>query len=181
MIDYESLLAHATEGNPELLRILRGHSRAVADKALALAKLHPELPVNLEFVEEAAMLHDIGIVECDAPSISCFGSLPYICHGIAGGRILRKAGLEAHARVAECHTGAGISRQNVIDGHLPLPQADWLPETLEEKLICYADKFYSKSRDLRQEKPLDKIKAQMQAHGEDILSRFLELDALFGA
>ena len=41
-------------------RILVTHSRSVADKALALARLHPEMNLDLTFIEEAAMLHDTG-------------------------------------------------------------------------------------------------------------------------
>ena len=48
-------------------RILVTHSRSVADKALALARLHPEMNLDLTFIEEAAMLHDIGIFLCNAP------------------------------------------------------------------------------------------------------------------
>ncbi len=179
MIDYERILKKYAEGNPELYRILEGHSRAVADKALAIAARKPELGIDTEFVEEAAMLHDVGIVRCDAPSIACHGTHPYICHGILGGEILRDEGLPRHARVAERHTGAGITAADIERQNLPLPKQDWLPESLEEKLICYADKFYSKSRDLRAEKPIEKIKAQMAAHGDDTLRRFLSLHAIF--
>lgn len=45
----------------EAYRILVIHSRSVADKALAIARMHPEMNLDLTFVEEAAMLHDIGI------------------------------------------------------------------------------------------------------------------------
>ena len=54
-------------------RILVTHSRSVADKALALARLHPEMNLDLTFIEEAAMLHDIGIFLCNAPDIDCHG------------------------------------------------------------------------------------------------------------
>ena len=61
----------------ELKHILLVHSRSVTDKALALAKKHPELDLDLNFIEEAAMLHDIGIFLTDAPDIQCFGTHPY--------------------------------------------------------------------------------------------------------
>ena len=51
----------------ELRHILLTHSRSVAHLALALAKQHAELQLDLQFIEEAAMLHDIGIVLCNAP------------------------------------------------------------------------------------------------------------------
>lgn len=179
MINPEALLKKYTANNPELYRILLGHSQAVRDKALSIAH-SKSLDVDLQFVEEAAMLHDIGIVRVDAPGIHCFGTAPYICHGIEGRAILEAEGLPRHALVCERHTGSGITRQQILSEHLPLPPRDMLPLSLEEKLICYADKFYSKSRDLRQEKPVEKIIAQMAAHGADSEARFLALHSLFG-
>ena len=91
------------------------------------------------------MLHDIGIAWCHAPSIFCEGTEPYIKHGIIGAKLLRDEGLERHARVCERHTGTGLTREQIERQQLPLPVADYQPETLEEQVVCYADKFYSKS------------------------------------
>lgn len=179
MIDYNALLRKHTEGNPELLSLLTAHSEAVARKAIEIADRHPELPIDREFTVEAAMLHDIGVGGCDAPSIHCHGTRPYICHGIIGAAILRDEGLPRHAGVAERHTGAGITRNYIVEHDLPLPHIDLIPETLEEKLICYADKFFSKSRRPDDEKPLEKIRTQMAAFGADTLARFDAMHALF--
>lgn len=54
------------------------------------------------------------------------------------------------------------------------------PQSLEEKLICYADKFFSKSGDIYKEKSLDKVISSMSRHGEETLHRFLHLHQLFG-
>jgi uncharacterized protein len=91
------------------------------------------------------MLHDIGIRWCHAPSIFCEGEEPYIRHGLIGGKLLREEGLPRHARVCERHTGTGLTREQITRQQLPLPAEDFCPETLEEQLVCYADKFYSKS------------------------------------
>ena len=114
-----------------LRQLLLKHSRQVADRCLLIAKKHKELPVDIQFLEEAAMLHDIGIFRCNAPSIHCHGDEPYIRHGVIGAEILRWLGFERHARVCERHTGTGLP--------------GYEPETLEEQIVCYADKFYSKS------------------------------------
>ena len=162
----------------ELKRLLITHSRMVAQKALSIARAYsgPESSPDLQFVCDAAMLHDIGIVKCDAPSIHCHGSLPYICHGIAGAEILRGEGLdERFARVCERHTGSGITRQDIITQHLPLPLGDYLPVTVEEKIICYADKFFSKSGDPTAEKTPERVEASMRRHGPDAFDRFLKL------
>lgn len=179
MIDYISLLKKYTDGNPELFDLLKAHSEAVAHKALEIADRHPELNIDRTFTLEASMLHDIGVTRCDAPSIHCHGKEPYIRHGTAGAEILRAEGLPLHARVAERHTGSGISAEYIITHNLPLPPKDFLPETIEEKLICYADKFFSKSRRPDEEKSIEKIMAQMASFGPDSLSRFQSMHALF--
>ena len=131
-MDYLSIINKYYPADNELRRILIMHSRQVADRCLAIVAKHKELPVDVQFMEEAAMLHDIGIYRCDAPSIHCHGTEPYLRHGPIGGEILRAEGFPRHARVAERHTGTGLP--------------GYEPETLEEQIICYADKFYSKSR-----------------------------------
>lgn len=168
-----------TEKKLKLLLIV--HSYMVAGKAARCAAAHPELQLDLEFVENAAMIHDIGIRNSNAPSIFCNGPLPYILHGLEGGRIMREEGdFEAYARVCERHTGAGLSAQEIEKEDLPLPHRDFLPETLEEKLICYADKFYSKSGNPEKEKSLDEVRESMARHGEEVLARFNTLHSLFG-
>ena len=131
-MDYTSIINKYYPEDDALRRLLLKHSRQVADRCLLIARRHPELQLNEQFLEEGAMLHDIGIRFCDAPSILCHGTEPYIKHGPLGAKILRDEGFPQHARVAERHTGTGLP--------------GYEPETLEEQVVCYADKFYSKSR-----------------------------------
>ena len=152
-------------------RILMDHSRRVADKALAIAGGRPEMNFDLDFVEEAAMLHDIGIRYCDAPEIGCFGEYDYVCHGFLGAEILRKEGLPRHAWVCERHTGTGISLKAIVENKLPLPHRDFVPVSPEEQLICFADKFFSKS-DPANEKRIFDIEKSLQKHGNDSVLRF---------
>ena len=86
--------------------------------------------------------------------------------------------LEAFARICERHTGSGITAAEVRAQALPIPVRDYLPETLEEKLVCLADKFFSKSGDMK-EKPLDRIRCSMRKFGPDAAARFDALCALF--
>lgn len=165
--------------NGALRELLLTHSRCVAGKALQCARRNAP-GADMQFLEEAALLHDIGILRCDAPGIFCTGKLPYICHGVQGRKMLDEEGLPRHALVCERHTGAGLSVDDITRQHLPLPARDMLPLSLEEKLICYADKFYSKSGDPEREKPLEKVVASMERFGSDSLARFLEMHAHFG-
>ncbi|HIZ27226.1 HDIG domain-containing metalloprotein [Barnesiella sp. An55] len=154
------------------------HSKLVADKALQLAQAHPELAIDKDFVYEAAMLHDIGVFLTHAPEIYCMGDQPYICHGVLGAELMRADGYPRHALVCERHTGTGLTVADIIAQNLPLPHRDMCPVSLEEKLVCFADKFYSKSNPDR-EKPLDKVRKSVARYGEDSLRRFEELAALF--
>jgi uncharacterized protein len=155
----------------ELRHILLVHSRAVADKALAIARNHPELQADEQFIEEAALLHDIGIVRVNAPAIACVGEEPYICHGILGAEILRAEGLERHALVCERHTGTGLTLQQIIAQQLPLPHRDMQPVSIEEQIICFADKFFSKTR-LESEKSVEQARRSLEKFGEEGLVKF---------
>lgn len=179
MIDYLSILSKYYEPNSEAYDLLLKHSKQVAELAVALADRRSDLAIDREFVYEAAMLHDIGIYLTDAPSIHCHGDKPYICHGFLGRELLDRLGLHRHALVCEHHTGSGITADEIIVQNLPLPHRDMLPTTLEEKLVCYADKFYSKSR-ICPAKPTEKVREQMKQFGEASLSRFDKLVELFG-
>lgn len=131
--------------NVPLRHILITHSTSVAEMAVDIVRRHPELGADEAFVREASLLHDIGIFLTDAPGIQCFGKEPYICHGLLGGQLLRSEGLPRHARVAERHTGTGLTIETIRRQQLPLPEQDFSPETIEEQIVCYADKFFSKT------------------------------------
>lgn len=155
----------------ELRHIMLVHGRSVADKALEIACRHPELDLDVRFLEEAALLHDIGIFKTDADGIHCHGTYPYICHGYLGAELLRSEGYPRHALVCERHTGAGLSLVEIERQNLPVPKWDMLPVSLEEQVICFADKFYSKTK-LDKEKSLEKALKSVARHGEEGVVRF---------
>lgn len=196
MIDYQAIINHYYEEDTPLRHILLVHSRAVADKALRICDRHPELGLDREFIEAAAMLHDIGIRECNAPGIHCHGTRPYIQHGLAGAEMIlgvqsskfkvyssrfivqgsRGQGWEAIARICQRHTGAGITRAEVLAQGLPLPLPDdgsepYMPETLEEQVVCYADKFFSKTK-LEREKTIAEAEHSLEKFGKAGVERF---------
>ena len=150
--------------NPPLRDLLILHSRLVADLALKVAAAHPELGLDTQFIEESAMLHDIGIFLTDAAPIHCFGKYHYICHGYLGADLLREEGLPRHALVAERHTGTGLP--------------GFEPENLEEELVCYADKFYSKSRPDR-ELTVVQAAQSLEKFGHEGVEKFLSWAKMF--
>ncbi len=155
----------------ELKKILLVHSHSVAEKALEIASRHPELNLDTAFLEEAALLHDIGIFQTDADKIQCFGPYPYICHGYIGSELLSKEGYPRHALVCERHTGAGISLDSILKQQLPLPHRDMIPVSIEEQVICFADKFYSKNH-LEKEKSIAAALKSLSRYGEEGVKRF---------
>lgn len=180
MVDWQGVIDEFYEPDSGLRDILLRHSRSVARLALDIAHARG-LDLADDDIEAAAMLHDIGIFLTDAPGIQCTGREPYIRHGILGGALLRGQGLpEWVARVAERHTGAGITADEIVRNKLPLPAVDLVPESLLERLVCYADKFYSKSGDMRR-KTLDHVRASIQKHFPDSAPRFQALVDEFGA
>jgi uncharacterized protein len=165
-----------------VFKILIAHSSAVHDLALRIAAKNKHLNADTELLALAAMLHDIGITQTSAPDIGCFGEHPYICHGYLGREILEHEGLpEEVALFAERHTGTGIPREEIIRLNLPLPHRDMVPVTVEEQMLCYADKFFSKSgSSLTKPKKLSKIYENLSKYGEDNMRRFDAMIGMFG-
>ena len=147
------------------------HSEAVAAKALQILDAHPEWQLDREFVKEAALLHDIGIFLADAAGIHCYGEHPYIGHGYLGADLMRKEGFPRHALVCERHTGAGLSLKDIVAQQLPIPHREMTPVSLEEQLICFADKFFSKTH-LDAEKSVEKARKSVAKYGEEGAARF---------
>ena len=184
-----------------LRRLLILHSEKVRDKAFAILEASRRnnpiaelMSIDEQLVNDGALLHDIGIGRTYGPGIHCEGSEPYICHGIIGAQMLRDLidgnlcsefsiepeRLKQVARICERHTGAGLTKQDIVEQNLPItPPRDLVPETLEEKLVCLADKFYSKSGDPSKEKDLERVKRSMMKFGADSTARFDELCCLF--
>jgi len=109
------------------------HSRSAAGR---------ELDLNL--ARAGSLLHDVGVYRLydDAGHLD---RGHYIRHGILGYELLQEEGFpEEICRFASHHTGVGLSREDVIAQRLPLPPADYLADTGEERLVMYADKFHSK-------------------------------------
>jgi uncharacterized protein len=120
---------------PAALELVLTHCEIVADIAAQL--LDPGLDAAL--VRAGCLLHDIGVYRLRPDDA-------YIRHGVLGHELLRELGFpEELGRFCSCHTGVGITREDIERQGLPLPPGDYLPRTGEERLVMYADKFHSKT------------------------------------
>jgi uncharacterized protein len=152
--------------DPYSFKIILGHSRKVADKALLVARNLQGTEVDLTFLEEAALLHDIGVCRTAAPKFGCHGSEPYIRHGIIGRDILDQEGYPHHALVCERHIGVGLNIDDVRSQGLPLPERAMAPLSLEERIVCFADLFYSKNPEkLGREKTIENVRSDLAKFG----------------
>jgi uncharacterized protein len=161
--------------------ILYKHSVSVTNLAMKIANHNQHLDPDREIIQLAAMLHDIGIYKTNAPDIGCNGTLPYICHGYIGREILENEGLAAIAPVCERHIGVGITKKDIIENDLPIPLRSMVPITIEERIICYADKFFSKNnKHLITPKPTEKILHKLVKYGEHKVQVFRDMMEEFG-
>ena len=157
------------------------HSEQVTAKALATAVRVPHLEPDLDFIAEAAMLHDIGIFRTDARKLDRHGRHPYLRHGTLGRKLLEEKGLPRQALVCERHVGVGITAEDILTHNLPLPVRDMRPVSIEEQIICYADKFFSKNGNGNgKEKFIGEVLKEIEAYGPDKVERFKGWLTLFG-
>jgi uncharacterized protein len=166
----------------DTLAVITGHGRVVADLALKICHLLGLKEDDCKFVEEAALLHDIGVCQIHAPKLGMYGAHPYIMHGIIGRKILEVENLPLHALVCERHIGVGITVVDIIGQNLPLPQRDMTPQSLHEEIICFADLFYSKSPGrINQQKSPEQVKKKLAGFGDNKVQIFDRWMELFGA
>ena len=145
----------------------------VADKALAIAKGAQLAGLDLKFIEEAAILHDIGIFRIHAPKLYCLGAAPYICHGIIGRQILEAEGLPRHALACERHIGVGLTVSDILLQKLPLPEREMSPVSSCERVVALADLFYSKKEgELQKEKSTDQVRSDLLKFGQQKVDIF---------
>jgi uncharacterized protein len=165
---------------PEARRFLLAHAGAVATKALEIAAGVGHLNPDAGFIREAALLHDIGMFMTDAPVFGCHGEKPYICHGVLGRQLLEREGMDRHALVCERHVGVGLTAGDIRENGFPMPERDMTPQSLEEKIVCFADKFFSKNGDPLAQKPLSVVRVQIKRYGPGKLEVFEDWLHLFG-
>lgn len=162
--------------NPgQCLRLLRDagcseevirHCKAVRKVAVRIAK---KAHANIELVEAGALLHDIGRSKTQG-----------ILHGVEGAEIARRLGLsERLVNIIERHLGAGIPKDEAIV--LGLPPKDYMPITLEEKIVAHADNLIENDHEHHIEKEVEKaLQKGHIKHAERLMQLHHELSKRCG-
>lgn len=181
MIDTDAIIHRFYDPGSTACRVLMEHSRCVADKACRIADRVSHLSPDRAFIEEAALLHDIGMIRTQAPAIGCQGEQPYLFHGVLGRDMLDGIDLPRHGLVAERHILTGITKDAIVARNLGLPLRDMVPVTLEEIIVCYADIFFSKTPGaLDREKTVDDILGELSRYGGEHVLTFRRWLGQFG-
>jgi len=118
--------------SPEVIR----HCIAVSNLAVRIAETcrRKGLKVDLNLVRIGALLHDVGRSKTHS-----------VHHPIVGAEIARSLNLpESIIRIIKRHIGGGITAEEAVK--LGWPVEDYLPETIEEKIVTYADKLIEGER-----------------------------------
>jgi len=151
----------------ELYKGIITHSINVSNKAVTIAKMlhHRGQVVDINFVYESTMLHDIGTIKVHIPKYNSKPKIHFLAHGYLGGEMLRELGYPKHALVCDRHIGVGLPAQLIEDQKIPIPIKDYFPVSIEEKIVTYADFFYSKSTPA--ERTLTEIINEIKSYDND--------------
>jgi len=147
------------------------HCDAVAELAVEIAQTCKErgLTVNAELVEIGALLHDIGRAKTHT-----------VHHAVVGAEIAKNKGLpEAVVSIIKRHVGGGIDDSEAEE--LGWPNDIYVPQTLEEKIVAYADKLIEGSRRVPIERTVNSLSRKIP-HGavERIIKLHVEMTTLVG-
>lgn len=150
----------------ECLRILKkaGCSKAVIQHCKTVTKLALEIAkkcnADLELVEASALLHDLGRAKNHG-----------VRHGVEGSALARNLGLdEKICLILERHLGAGICKEEAKK--IGLPPKDYIPKTLEEKIVAHADNLIASNR---KQKLKDAVESYLKMGRKDIAERIEKL------
>ncbi len=143
------------------------HSLAVSKLATIFAQklLAKGQTIDLSFVTLASILHDIGRFKIGPGKNSG-------AHGFEGGQILKSEGLNQKF-ISVCETHSGISQEDITAFKVPIPKADYLPYSIEEKVIYFADKLFKGDKRISVEEAAKRFESEL---GIQQKNRFLKIN-----
>ena len=155
--------------SPEVIR----HCKAVSDLAVRIAQKcrRNGINVNLDLVRIGALLHDIGRSRTHS-----------VHHPIVGAEIAQSFKLpEQIIRIIKRHLGGGLTAKEASE--LGWPCEDYLPETIEEKIVTIADKMIAREKVVPIQETIKKLSRRLGADHPSIkriLSLHKEITSLCG-
>ncbi|MBD3164373.1 HDIG domain-containing protein [Candidatus Woesearchaeota archaeon] len=157
----ELLRKHA-DSEESFQRVL-AHARAVQRIAVRIARRVKG--VDMGVIKIGSLLHDIGRFRC------CPGKYSFK-HGLIGAEMLRGEGLDKFADIAERHLGAGITKMDVKEQCMGLPERDFVPVTKEEKIITHADNLVKGDKEIGIKEAVERYRKEI---GDETAGRVRKL------
>lgn len=131
------------------------HCIMVSNVALSVAD-RLAIPVDRELVRQGGLFHDIGRSRTHD-----------IGHAVAGVEIAKSLGLsDALLHIIERHIGAGITASEAV--RLGLPERNYVPLTVEEKIVSYADNLVRGEKEVPFYEALDRFKRMLGPDHESV-------------
>jgi uncharacterized protein len=133
------------------------HTEAVSALAVEIAKQlqAKNHPINLQLVEVGALLHDLGRSQTHS-----------VDHAIVGAKLAQQEGLPQEiVSIIKRHVGAGITSEEAQ--WLGWPKDDYVPQTLEEKIVCYADKRIGSNQQIPIEDTIKQLQSENMAEAAE--------------
>ena len=147
------------------------HCEAVTKLALETTKALKGrgLKIDSELVEVGALLHDIGRSKTHT-----------VHHAVVGAEIAEAAGLpDSVISIIKRHVGGGINDSEAKK--LGWPEDVYVPVTLEEKIVSYADKLIENAKRVPIERTIEELSEELKAEAaERVRKLYDEITNLIG-
>lgn len=142
------------------------HCCTVWTMAEAMAR---RIDCDIDLLRAGAFLHDIG------------RSVDHsIMHAVIGASIADDLGLPREVvEIIRKHVGAGLDEQDVIE--MGLPKGNYIPDTIEQKIVCHADNMVSDNKFVPHTYSVDRLMHKGSIRGaRRIADLHKELSKLYG-
>ncbi len=142
------------------------HCCTVWTMAQAIAS---KIDCDMGLVRAGALLHDIG------------RSIDHsINHAVIGASIAADLNLPREVvEIVRRHVGAGLDEEEVREFNLP--KGDYIPRTIEQKIVCHADNMVSDNKFVDHMYSVERLRAKGSNRGaKRIADLHKELSALYG-
>ena len=140
------------------------HCKAVTKLALETANILKEkgLKIDSELVEVGALLHDIGRSKTHT-----------VHHAVVGAEIAKAAGLpDSVVSIIKRHVGGGITASEAEK--LGWPKDVYVPITLEEKIVSYADKLIENGKQAPINLAIEKLSGELKYEAAERVRKLYE-------
>lgn len=130
--------------NDVVFNLVYEHCQIVAEIAKWCVERN-HLEVNEKILEAGCLMHDIGTYALfDSKGLDGHEH-NYKQHAIFSAALILEEGFDTRlADMVRTHILMGLTKEEIIANNFGMPQKDYIPATLEARLLCYADRFHSK-------------------------------------